>query len=108
MYQVSRLVRFTQAANTTGIPALVLPLMPKPDSSCGTCGAPGAPTTGQLPASFQLMGQPWHDAALMRTGYVLEQALRATGVFPPPPPLVCNTLPAKPVAAKAGKKAGKR
>jgi Asp-tRNA(Asn)/Glu-tRNA(Gln) amidotransferase A subunit family amidase len=108
MDQVSHLVRFTQAANTTGIPALTLPLMPKPDGACSACGTPGAPSTGQLPTSFQLMAQPWHDASLMRTGYILEQALRATGVFPPPPPLVCNTLPAKPAAGKAGKKAGKR
>lgn len=81
--QVGKLVRFTQQANLLGLPAIVLPLAP----------ADGA--GGGMPASVQLIGQQWHDAALLRAAAALEAALAAEGLAPPLPGVLANPLAAR-------------
>ncbi|KAF8066373.1 hypothetical protein HT031_002697 [Scenedesmus sp. PABB004] len=53
--------RFTQAANLTGLPGLVVPA--------------GRQAGVAMPVGLQLMGRPWAESTLLRTAAALEQAL---------------------------------
>ena len=58
------LTRFTRPINYLGLPSLSLP--------GGTCAAEG--TTAELPAGFQLIGRPYGDGLLLRSGHAFQKA----------------------------------
>jgi len=95
-------VRYSSWMNITGFPAITLPIGRAPQCpGCPDGGAASAPP--HLPAAIQLVCQPWHDAALLRTGAVLEEGLRAAGLGVAPPQLMVNPLVKLPQPTK-GKK----
>ncbi|GBF95943.1 fatty acid amide hydrolase-like [Raphidocelis subcapitata] len=107
MTQCGLLVRFTAAANVLGLPALALPVGRDPAGACSGCGVRGDdPDAPQLPASFQLIGQPWHDAELLKVGFAVEEALAESGVPVPVPPVYVNPL-ARPAAAASPRRGGR-
>ena len=59
---------FTVSANLTGLPAISLP---------------AGLTQARLPVGFQLVGQPFDEAALLRIGQVLERDAPWSGAEPP-------------------------
>lgn len=77
---LSRLQRYSHAANLLGYPALTVPV--GTDDTCG------------LPVGLQLMGAHWQEAALLRLGAVMEGAVHAIrGMWHPPTPMVGVQFP---------------
>ncbi|WIA22970.1 hypothetical protein OEZ85_001331 [Tetradesmus obliquus] len=71
-------IRFTQAANFTGLPALVLP---------------GGRLMGMsLPVGVQFIGKPWAESSLLRTAAALEQQMLEDGLPKPLPGLAINPI----------------
>lgn len=100
----AKLLRYSIVANMLGLPALVLPMGlvdPTPTTASGTTTSTASASSsstggiGRLPASLQLIGQPWQEAVLLRIGCLLEAAQRAAGVPAPLPPLVISNPVAK-------------
>ncbi len=89
-------MRYCNQCNVVGFPALNLPVARRP--ACAGCPGSASSALPHLPAAIQLIAQPWHDAALLRTGVVYEEALAASDLAVEPPALMVNPL------VKAGKK----
>eukprot|EP00775_Hariotina_reticulata_P011509 gene11509-11652_t len=71
-------LRFMQAANLTGLPALVLPAGRKMNIS--------------LPVGVQFIGKPWCESLLLRVAAALEQQMFEDGIPRPVPGLLINPI----------------
>lgn len=100
--QCTKLVRFTQQANLLGLPAIVLPVGTGATTDRTPGDARGPAPNPKLPVALQLIGQPWHDASLLRTACILEEALRSVNAPVLLPALAVNPL-VKPVKAGSPK-----